>query len=38
VPPAAAAQILGGSVVYAESRNGQWIGVVELVQVVDARK
>ena len=37
VPPAAAAQILGGSVVYAESRNGQWIGVVELEQVVDAR-
>lgn len=38
VPPAAAAQILGGSLVYAESRNGQWIGVVELEQIVDARK
>ena len=30
VPPTAAAQILGGTVVYTENRNGQWIGVIEI--------
>jgi Dolichyl-phosphate-mannose-protein mannosyltransferase len=35
--PAAAAQVLGGNVVYTETRNRQWIGVVELEQIVDAR-
>ncbi|HEX3352052.1 MAG TPA: glycosyltransferase family 39 protein [Terriglobales bacterium] len=37
LPPAAAAQILGGSLVYTENRNGQWVGVIELEQVLDAR-
>jgi hypothetical protein len=30
LPPAAAAQILGGNLVYAENLNGQWVGVIEL--------
>ena len=37
VPPAAAAQILGGNLVYTETRNGQWIGVIEMERIVDAR-
>ena len=37
IPPAAAAQILGGSLVYSETRNGQWVGVIELDQILDAR-
>jgi 4-amino-4-deoxy-L-arabinose transferase-like glycosyltransferase len=37
VPPAAAAQILGGRIVYDEIRNGQWIGVIEIDQVQDAQ-
>ena len=37
VLPATATQILGGKLVYAETRNGQWIGVVELEQIVEAR-
>ena len=37
MPPAAAAQILGGRVVYTESRNGQWIGIIEMDQVQEAR-
>jgi hypothetical protein len=36
VPPAAAAQLLGGSLVYSDRRDGQWIGVVELQQVQQA--
>ncbi len=36
VPPAAAAQILGGNVVYAEVRNGQWVGVIEMERIFDA--
>ena len=35
--PAAAAQVLGGNVVYTETRNRQWIGVIELEQIVDAK-
>lgn len=31
VPPAAAAQILGGRVVFSEERKGQWVAVIELV-------
>jgi len=38
VPPAAAAQILGGQLVYTELRNGQWVGVVEMERVIEARK
>jgi len=36
--PAAAAQVLGGNVVYSETRNRQWIAVIELERIVDARK
>ena len=37
VPAAAAAQILGGTLVYTEARNGQWVGVIEMDQLIDAR-
>jgi len=37
VPPAAAAQILGGRLVYNDMRNGQWVGVIEIEQVEEAR-
>jgi len=37
LPPAAAAQVLGGNVVYEETRNRQWIGVIELERIVDAK-
>ncbi len=37
VLPAAAAQILGGTLVYSEARNGQWIGIIEMAQIIDAR-
>ena len=30
LPPAAAAQILGGHVVFSEQRQGQWIAVIEM--------
>jgi hypothetical protein len=36
VPPAVAAQILGGNLVYTETRNGQWVGVIEMERIVDA--
>ncbi len=36
VPPAAAAQILGGNLVYTETRHGQWISVIEMERIVDA--
>ena len=36
-PPAVAARILGGNLVYTEVRNGQWIGVIEVERVVDAK-
>jgi hypothetical protein len=32
VPPAAAAQILGGNIVFSERRKGQWIAVIEMEQ------
>jgi hypothetical protein len=32
LPPAAAAQILGGQVVFEEERKGQWVGVIEMEQ------
>jgi len=35
--PAAAAQILGGTLVYTEARNGQWIGVIKMAQIMDAQ-
>jgi len=37
VPPAAAAQILGGRLVYNDMRNGQWVGVIEIELVEEAR-
>jgi hypothetical protein len=37
VLPAAAAQILGGNLVYSETRKGQWIGIIEIAQVMDAQ-
>jgi hypothetical protein len=36
VPPAVAAQLLGGEIVYNQSRNGQWIAVIEIQQIIDA--
>ncbi len=32
LPPVAAAQILGGSIVFSEERDGQWIAVIEMKQ------
>jgi hypothetical protein len=37
VPAEAAAQVLGGQLVYSESRQGQWVGVIEMQQEYDAR-
>ena len=37
LPSAAAAQILGGHLVYSEKRNGQWVGVIEMERVYQAR-
>ena len=37
VPAAAAAQILGARVVYMDRRDGQWVGVIEMQGVVEAR-
>jgi hypothetical protein len=37
LPVPVAAQILGGHVVYSVNRNGQWIGVIEMERVMDAR-
>ncbi len=38
VPPAAAAQILAGQLVYAERRKGQWVGVIETQAIQEARR
>jgi hypothetical protein len=37
LPPAAAAQVLGGDLVYGAARNGQWIAVIRMEPVVDAQ-
>jgi hypothetical protein len=37
VPPAAAAQILGGHIVFPEQRRGQWIAVIEMEKIEEAR-
>ncbi|HYM08363.1 MAG TPA: glycosyltransferase [Terriglobales bacterium] len=37
VPPATAAQILGGNLVYSETRNQEWIGVIEIQRPVAAK-
>jgi 4-amino-4-deoxy-L-arabinose transferase-like glycosyltransferase len=36
-PPAVAAQILGGRLVYNDLRDGQWVGVIEMEQVEEAQ-
>jgi hypothetical protein len=36
LPPEIAAQILGGRVIFRESRNGQWIALIAIEQVEDA--
>lgn len=36
LPPTAAAEIIGGKLVYMETRDGQWAAVVEIEQVVEA--
>jgi hypothetical protein len=36
VPPEAAAQLLGGRLVYSEFLRGQWVGVIEMEQIYDA--
>lgn len=36
VPPAAAAQLLGGTLVYSDRRDGQWVGLIEMQQVQEA--
>jgi len=37
VPPAAAAQILGGRLVYNDTRRNQWVGVIEMEPVEEAQ-
>jgi len=37
VAPEVAAQILGGDLVYREQRGGQWVGIIEIPQVQEAR-
>jgi hypothetical protein len=37
LPPEAAAQILGGRVVYREARHGQWIAIIQVERAVNAR-
>jgi hypothetical protein len=38
LPPAAAAQILGGRIVFSEQRQGQWIAVIEMERIENAEK
>jgi len=37
LPPAAAAQILGGHVVFSEQRQGQWVAVIEMERIEEVR-
>jgi hypothetical protein len=37
LPPAATAQILGGQLVYNDTRDGQWVGVIEMNQIQEAQ-
>jgi hypothetical protein len=37
VPPAAAAQIVGGRLIYNDTRDGQWVGVIEMERVEEAQ-
>jgi len=36
VPPSVAAQMLGGEIVFSESRKGQWVAVIEMRQIIEA--
>jgi hypothetical protein len=38
LPPAAAAQILGGRIVFSEQRQGQWIAVIEMERIENAQR
>ena len=38
LPPAIAAQILGGRVVFTEKSAGQWVAVIEIERVYEARR
>ena len=38
VPPAVAAQILGGQLVYTDRRGGQWVGVIERPGIQEAKR
>jgi len=37
LPPAAAAQILGGRIVFSEQRKGQWIAVIKMERIEEAK-
>jgi hypothetical protein len=37
LPPAAAAQILGGEIVYEQHRKGQWIALIEMTGIEEAQ-
>ena len=37
LPPPAAAQILGGRIVFSESRHGQWVAVIEMERIEQAK-
>src|SRR5260370_5505952 len=37
LPPAVAAHVLGGHIVFAEEKKGQWIAVIELERIEEAR-
>ncbi len=37
VPPSVAAQILGGEIVFSERRKGQWVAIIEMRQIIEAR-
>ena len=38
IPPEAAAQVLGGQLIYTEFRKGQWVGVIEMQRIYDAKR
>ena len=35
-PPAVAAQVLGGRIVYSDARDGQWVAVIEMTEIREA--
>jgi len=36
LPPEAAASVLGGRLVYVERKQGQWVGIIEIVKIEEA--